>query len=103
MMMTIVARFLVLLPMQADSAGLLARWKTLDTAAAVRLVAREAAAAREILDALIVQVDASVHSDRQRPEQRRVEYDREALALGMRLGSVFARATGDRRYARRFE
>ena len=44
-----------------------------------------------------------MHSDRQRPEQRRVQYDRDALALGVRIGSVFETATGDHTYARRFK
>ena len=103
--MNIVAPFiaLLLLSMQADNAALLTRLKTLDNAAAARVVAAETTATREILDQLVAQVDASVHSDRQRPEQRRVEYDREALTLGLRLGSLFGRATGDRTYVRRFE
>ena len=89
--MNIVAPFtaLLLLSMQADNAALLTRLKTLDNAAAARVVAAETTATREILDRLVAQVDASVHSDRQRPEQRRVEYDREALTLGLRLGSAF--------------
>ena len=44
-----------------------------------------------------------MHSDRQRPEQRRVQCDKEALALGLRVGSIYGRATGDRTYARRFQ
>ena len=93
----------LLLWIQADSSALLDKLKTLDNAAATRLVATEISATREILDRLVAQVDASVHSDRQRPEQRRVTYDRDALTLGLRLGSVFGRATGDRTYSRRFE
>ena len=94
---------LLLLSLQADSAALLTRLKTLDNAGAARVMAAETTATRESLDRLVAQLDASVHSDRQRPEQRRVEFDREALTLGLRLGSVFARVTGDRAYARRFE
>ena len=98
--MNIVALFTaaLLLWIQADNAALLTRLKTLDNAAAPRVIAAETSATREILDRLIDQVDASVHSDRQRPEQRRVQYDREALTLGLRLGSLFGRATGDRTY-----
>ena len=79
--MTTVAPFVaaILLWIQADSSALLDRLKALDNAAATQLVAAETAATREVLDRLIAQVDASVHSDRQRPEQRRVTYDREAL------------------------
>lgn len=103
--MTTVVPFVaaILLWIQADSSALLDRLKALDNAAATRVVAAETAATRDILDRLIAQVDASVHSDRQRPVQRRVVYDQEALTLGLRLGSVFARATGDRTYARRFD
>jgi tetratricopeptide (TPR) repeat protein len=71
-------------------------------AAAVRVVKSDPAATRRALDDLIARVDASVHSDRQHPGQRKVEYDHAALALGGRVGSIFAAATGDRTYARRF-
>lgn len=87
---------------QSGAPSLLDRIGTLDDAAAGRLVASEPAAARRALDDLLARVDASVHSDRQRPEQRRVRYDRAALALGARVGTLLADVTGDRTYARRF-
>lgn len=92
----------LLLLVQADTASLLTRVKELDEAAAARAIASDLAGTRLALDDLLARVDASVHSDRQRPEQRRVEYDRAALALGVRVGSLYASATGDRTYARRF-
>jgi tetratricopeptide (TPR) repeat protein len=94
---------LLLLAVQADNPALLARLKALDNAAALKVIATERSATREVLDRLIEQVDGSVHSDRQRPEQRRVQYDREALTLGQRVSSLYGRATGDRTYLRRFE
>lgn len=87
---------------QAGAPSLLDRITTLDDAAAARLVASDPAAARRSLEDLLVRLDASVHSDRQQPEQRRVQYDRTALALGARVGALLADATGDRTYARRF-
>ena len=93
----------LLLLLQAAQPSLLDRLETLSDAAAVRAVKGDPAATRAALDELLTRVDRSVHSDRQRPEQRRVQYDRDALALGTRVGSVFATATGDRTYARRFK
>lgn len=92
----------LLLLVQAATPALLDRITTLDEAAAARLVASDPAAARRALDNLLARVDASVHSDRQQPEQRRVQYDRAALELGARVGAWLADATGDRTYARRF-
>jgi len=71
-------------------------------AAALAEIGRDPGAVRHALDDLIARVDASVHSDRQHPEQRKVEYDRAALGLGNRVGARFAAATGDTTYARRF-
>lgn len=87
---------------QAGAPPLLERIDTLDDVAAARLVVADPAAARRALDELLARVDLSVHSERQRPEQRRVQYDRTALARGVRVGALFADATGDRRYTRRF-
>src|SRR5215203_3758494 len=78
------------------------RLARLDDAAAARAVAGDPAATRAALDALIVRVDASVHSDRSQPEQRRVEFDESSLALGRRVSRMLAAATGDRVYLRRF-
>jgi tetratricopeptide (TPR) repeat protein len=96
------ALLLTLVAVQDGSPSLLDRLNAAPRAAAVRTVQGDPDAARRALDALIARVDASVHSDRDHPEQRRVVYDRDALALGRRTGEVFAAATGDRTYARRF-
>jgi tetratricopeptide (TPR) repeat protein len=93
----------LLLFLQAAQPPLIDRLKDLSTPAAVRAVKADPAATRHALDDLLVRVDASVHSDRERPEQRRVQYDSESLALGARIGSVYASATGDRSYARKFK
>lgn len=92
----------VVLLAQAGAPPLLDRLNTLDDTAAARLVAADPAATGRSLEELLARVDASVHSDRDRPEQRRVQYDRTALALGARVSGLYADATGDRRYARRF-
>ena len=93
----------LLLSIQVDETALLTRLKALDDAAASKIIAAETSATRASLDRLLEQVDASVHSDRQRPEQRRVQYDREALTLGLRVSSLLAGVTGDRAYSRRFD
>jgi tetratricopeptide (TPR) repeat protein len=96
------AALALLLFLQSATPSLLERVKALDDVAAARVVASDAAATRRALDELLSKVDASVHSDRQRPEQRRVQYDREGLALGVRVGALLAEATSDRTYVRRF-
>ncbi|MBA2302970.1 MAG: tetratricopeptide repeat protein [Acidobacteria bacterium] len=93
----------ILLALQPGTSSLLDRVKGLDDVAAARVVASDTAGTRAALDELLTLVDASVHSDRQRPEQRRVQFDKAALAAGARVSGLFARATGDRTYARRFE
>lgn len=93
----------LLLLIQAAQPALLDRLKGMSEPAAARAVKADPAGTRRALEELLGRVDASVHSDRQRPEQRRVQYDREALSVGTRVGSVFAAATGDRTYARRFK
>ena len=92
----------LLLLIQATQPPLLDRLKGMSEPAAARAVKADPTGTRSALDTLLTRVDASVHSDRQRPEQRRVQYDREALGLGTRVGSAFAAATGDRTYVRRF-
>ena len=103
-MNTVVALAAVLLlSIQVDDTALLTRLKALDNAAASKIIAADTSATRASLDRLLEQVDASVHSDRQRPEQRRVQYDREALTLGLRVSSLLAGVTGDRAYSTRFD
>lgn len=93
----------LLLLIQATQPPLLDRLKGMSEPAAARAVKADPTGTRSALENLLTRVDASVHSDRQRPEQRRVQYDREALVLGTRVGSAFAAATGDRTYVRRFK
>jgi tetratricopeptide (TPR) repeat protein len=93
---------LTLFAQQSGTPGILERFRALDHSATGKEVAADPEGARSALDLLITEVDASVHSDRQRPEQRRVEYDRDSLALGVRLATALSAATGDRTYARRF-
>ena len=88
--------------LQTGTPSLLDRVKVLDDKAAAPIVAADTAATSRALDELIARVDASVHSDRQRPEQRRVQYDEEGLALGVRVATLLSKATGDSTYARRF-
>ena len=64
----------LLLWIQVDTTSLLERLKTLDESSAKRAVAADPSATRALLDDLLVRVDASVHSERQRPEQRRVQF-----------------------------
>src|SRR3954453_23209443 len=92
----------LLLAAQPGQPSVLDRLGTEPRAAAVQGIKADPAGTRRALDDLIARVDASVHSDRQHPDQRKVEYDRAALALGGRGGGLFAAATGDRTYARRF-
>ncbi|MEO5895560.1 MAG: tetratricopeptide repeat protein [Vicinamibacterales bacterium] len=96
------AALVLLFSIQAATPTLLERFKPLNDVAAARVVAADIAGTKQALDALLVQVDDSVHSDRQQPEQRRVQYDREGLAAGVRIGGLLLKATGDRRYFRRF-
>lgn len=88
---------------QADASNLLTRLETLDDTAAVRAMSADKTGTRDILDELVARLDGSVHSDRQKPEQRRVQYDKQALTLGLRLGALYAKATGDQSYSRRFQ
>ena len=96
------ASLLVVALLAQDAPAFIDRLATLDDAAAARAVAADPAATRAALDGLIAKVDASVHSDRKQPEQRRVEFDESSLALGRRVSRMLASATGDRVYLRRF-
>lgn len=100
--MNSIATLAFLLLIQGASPSVLDRIKALNDGAAGRVVAADRPGTRRELDELLARVDASVHSDRQRPEQRHVQYDQEALATGVRAGRIFGTVTGDRTYARRF-
>lgn len=99
----LLSALLVLLPPAQDPPGaLLQRLAASDDTGARRQIAADPAAAAHALDTLIARIDASVHSDRQRPEQRRVSFDADSLALGVRLGGVYGDVTDNRSYYRRF-
>lgn len=65
-------------------------------AAAVKAIAAAPADAKAELERLRKQFDASVHSARDVPEQRKVQYDDAALDQGLKLGRLYADATKDR-------
>ena len=68
---SLAASLLFLAP--GNQSDLLTRLERLDDAGAARVISSEQAATRKLLDDLLTRVDASVHSDRQKPEQRRVQ------------------------------
>jgi tetratricopeptide (TPR) repeat protein len=94
----------VLMLWPAAQAGLLERLQSAenDRAAALGLVRAEPQETLRTLEKLRDRFDASVHSMRSRPEQRRVRYDEEALRLGRWIGGLYSEATGDARPARAF-
>lgn len=100
-MLLIPAVFLSL-AVQTPATPLLDRIRDATPAQARTIVTADPAAVASALDALLARVDASVHSDRKRPEQRRVSFDAEALALGVHVGERLAEATGHQTYLRRF-
>jgi tetratricopeptide (TPR) repeat protein len=73
-----------------------------DRPAAVRLVRARQADTRALLDELRDSFDASIHSARTRPEQRKVEYDGVALDLGITISRLYADVTEDTHPWRRF-
>jgi tetratricopeptide (TPR) repeat protein len=86
-----------------DVTAFLEKVRSADEAAARTLVAAQRETAREALDTLLKRFDGSIHSDRQKPEQRLVQYDAESLSLGIRLADAYSRVTGERAYWRRFQ
>jgi tetratricopeptide (TPR) repeat protein len=59
--------------------------------------------ATPILETLLSRFDSSVHSWRDRPEQRRVRYSDDLLRNGLELTRVVTEVTGDSTLQRRFE
>jgi tetratricopeptide (TPR) repeat protein len=59
--------------------------------------------ARRALGQLITEFDGSVHSHRDKPEQRRVQYSQSLLEAGLKLSSMLQELAGDGSYLRRFE
>ncbi|MEE2839794.1 MAG: tetratricopeptide repeat protein [Acidobacteriota bacterium] len=59
--------------------------------------------ATPIIEELLSQFDSSVHSWRDRPEQRRVRYSDDLLQSGLELTRLVTELTGDNTFERRFE
>ena len=68
-----------------------------DDQTAATMAAAQPEAFGRVLEALRQQFDESVHSARDTPEQRRVQYDAAALEQGLRLAGIYASVTADRR------
>ena len=100
--MLLIPAVLLSLAVQTPATPLLDRIRDAAPAEAHRIVMADPAAVSSALDALLTRVDASVHSDRKRPEQRRVSFDADSLALGVRVSERLAEATGNQTYVRRF-
>jgi tetratricopeptide (TPR) repeat protein len=75
---------------------------SLEHAAAVQTATRRAEETRQALTRLQERFDKSIHSARDVPEQRKVQFDAEALDHGLRLARIFAEATSDDRPLRLF-
>jgi len=73
-----------------------------DPASARRLIAGHRTETLALLDHLRDTFDASIRSDRVRPEQRKIVYDRSTLETGIRVSRLYADVTGDRQPWRRF-
>ena len=59
--------------------------------------------ATPIIEELLSQFDSSVHSWRDRPEQRRIRYSDDLLQSGLKLTRLVTELTGDNTFERRFE
>ena len=59
--------------------------------------------ATPISEELLSQFDSSVHSWRDRPEQRRIRYSDDLLQSGLKLTRLVTELTGDNTFERRFE
>lgn len=75
---------------------------SLDRREAVQAIAQRRDEVRTALDELQKRFDQSIRSDRTAPEQRRMQYDAKALEQGLRVGALYAEATGDDRPLRLF-
>ena len=58
---------------------------------------------RQALTQLIAEFDGSIHSFRDKPQQRRVQYSDSLMKAGLDLGSMLREQTGDGSFLRRFE
>lgn len=59
--------------------------------------------ARAALETLLGDFDSSIHSWRDKPEQRRVRYSQTILGNGLQLSRAVAKVSGDDTFQRRFE
>lgn len=64
---------------------------------------QDLAGSKAALQTLVTQFDGSVHSFRNRPEQRRVQYSDTLLDTGLKLSQILQELSGDNAYMRRFE
>jgi len=66
-------------------------------------IQQQPAEAKAALETLLADFDSSIHSWRDKPEQRRVQYSEAILGKGLQLSQVVAEASGDDTFQRRFE
>ncbi len=66
-------------------------------------VQQQPAQAQAVLETLLADFDSSIHSWRDTPEQRRVQYSETILGNGLQLSRVVAQVNGDDTFQRRFE
>jgi len=66
-------------------------------------IQQQPAKAKAALETLLVDFDSSIHSWRDQPEQRRVQYSETTLGNGLQLSRVVAEVSGDDTFQRRFE
>ena len=59
--------------------------------------------AKAVMEKLLLQFDSSIHSWRDKPEQRRVRYSDTLLNSGLMLSRMVTEVTGDDSFQRRFE
>jgi len=66
-------------------------------------IQEQPAQAKAALETLLANFDSSIHSWRDKPEQRRVQYSETILGNGLQLSRVVAEVSGDDTFQRRFE
>ena len=66
-------------------------------------IQQQPAQAQAVLGTVLADFDSSIHSWRDQPEQRRVQYSETTLEKGLQLSRVVAQVSGDDTFQRRFE
>ena len=66
-------------------------------------IQQQPAEANAALETLLADFDSSIHSWRDKPEQRRVQYSQTILGNGLQLSRAVAQVSGDNTLQRRFE